>query len=161
VVNTVATFLPLLRRRSGQRHILLTASSSVLAPGVRLGAYVASKFAVAGYGETLRMELAHEGIGVSILFPAGMDTRHLESSALARPPELGPSLVMPDDIDAMLSSMETQSTTATPEYATRNLLASLAANERYIITHGQYRDQLSDRYDGYLRALDRAQEHVG
>ena len=35
------------------------------------------------------MELADEGIGVTVVFPAGMTTRHLESSALARPAEIG------------------------------------------------------------------------
>ena len=34
-------------------------------------------------------ELAHESIGVSVVYPAGMLTRHLESSAAARPHELG------------------------------------------------------------------------
>src|SRR5262245_35570143 len=60
-VRTVAAFLPLLRRRAGLRRVVLTASSGVLVPGVRLGAYQASKFAVWGYGETLRLELAGEG----------------------------------------------------------------------------------------------------
>ena len=85
-IRTVTAFLPLLRKRSGWRHIALTASTSVFIPGVRLGAYATSKFAVVGFGETLRLELADEGIGVTIVFPAGMATRHLESSALRDPP---------------------------------------------------------------------------
>jgi NAD(P)-dependent dehydrogenase (short-subunit alcohol dehydrogenase family) len=159
VVNTVNAFLPLLRQRSGNRHILVTASSSVLDPGVRLGAYITSKFAVAGYGETLRQELNPEGIGVSILFPAGMMTRHLESSVLARPAELGPSQRRPDDIAAMKASrkMDSKVHVVTAEHATRNLLVELAANERYIITHGQYRDSIVDRFEDLLRAHDRAQ----
>ena len=159
VVNTVNAFLPLLRQRSGNRHILVTASSSVLDPGVRLGAYIASKFAVTGYGETLRQELEPEGIGVSILFPAGMMTRHLESSVLARPAELGPSERRPDDIAAMKASrkMDSKAHVVTAEHATRNLLVELAANERYIITHGQYRDSIVDRFEDLLRAHDRAQ----
>ena len=40
-------------------------------------------------GETLRLELADESIGVSVVYPAGMLTRHLESSAAAPPAELG------------------------------------------------------------------------
>ena len=83
-VRTVAAFLPLLRRSEGLRQIVLTSSSSALVPGIRLGAYVTSKYAVLGYGETLRMELADEGIGVTLVLPAGMMTRHLESSALGQ-----------------------------------------------------------------------------
>jgi short-subunit dehydrogenase len=74
----------------------------VLAPAVRLGAYQASKFAVMGFGETLREELADEGIGVTLLFPGGMITRHLESSAEARPADLEPSSEDPGDLTAML-----------------------------------------------------------
>lgn len=159
VVNTVNAFMPLLRKRSGNRHILLTSSSSALDPGVRLGAYIASKFAVMGYGEVLRQELASENIGVSILFPAGMITRHLESSVLARPAALGKSVRLPDDIEVMKASrkMDNKTHVVTAEQATRNLLKDLAANERYIITHGQYRDGIEERFEGLLRAHDRAQ----
>jgi NAD(P)-dependent dehydrogenase (short-subunit alcohol dehydrogenase family) len=137
-VNTVAAFLPLLRATSGNRRVLLTASSAALVPGVRLAAYIASKHAVMGYGETLRLELAAEGIGVTIFFPAGMTTRHLESSELARPAALGPATIAPDDIEAMMASrkVSVDTHTATPEHATRHLLAELAANERYVVSHG-------------------------
>lgn len=43
-----AAFLPLLRGRAGWRRMVLTASSAVFVPGVRLGAYQASKFVVWG-----------------------------------------------------------------------------------------------------------------
>jgi meso-butanediol dehydrogenase / (S,S)-butanediol dehydrogenase / diacetyl reductase len=152
-VRTVREFLPLLRARTGWRHIALTSSSGVLVPGVRLGVYQASKFAVMGFGETLRLELAGEGIGVSLLFPAGMMTRHLESSALARPAELGESVTLPDDIDAMLASRGmADGDIATPEHAVRNLLADLLANEPYMLTHGSYRQE----YDQRRKALDAA-----
>src|SRR6476661_1920287 len=84
-VRTVREFLPMLRAGNGLRRIVFTASSSVLAPSVRLGAYQTSKFAVLGFAESLREELAGEDIGVTVLFPGGMTTRHLESSVLARP----------------------------------------------------------------------------
>jgi NAD(P)-dependent dehydrogenase (short-subunit alcohol dehydrogenase family) len=94
-VRTVSAFLPLIRRRSGWRRIVLTSSSSALLPSVRLAAYQSSKFAVWGFGDSLRRELAEEGIGVTVIFPAGMPTRHLESSALARPPDKGEDLDSP------------------------------------------------------------------
>jgi NAD(P)-dependent dehydrogenase (short-subunit alcohol dehydrogenase family) len=158
-VHTVKAFLPLMRKTDGQRHILITASAAALTPGVRMGAYTTSKYAVMGYAETLRMELAAEGIGVSILLPAGMMTRHLESSALARPAELGKFEVRREDIDVMMASrkMKTASHVATSEHATRHLLADLADNERYIITHGEYRESIVSTYEQILRAHDRAQ----
>jgi NAD(P)-dependent dehydrogenase (short-subunit alcohol dehydrogenase family) len=155
-VRTVREFLPLLRARTGWRHIALTSSSGVLVPGVRLGVYQASKFAVMGFGETLRLELAGEGIGVSLLFPAGMMTRHLESSALARPTELGESVTLPDDIEVMIASRGmADDDVATPEHAVRNLLADLLANEPYMLTHGSYRHDYNQRRDAMDAAFDR------
>ncbi|HEX7857756.1 MAG TPA: SDR family NAD(P)-dependent oxidoreductase [Sphingobium sp.] len=160
VIRTVAAFLPLIRETSGERRIAITSSSGALMPGVRMAAYTASKYAVTGYSETLRMELAEEGIGVSTVFPAGMITRHLESSIKARPAELGPSELRQEDIEAMMASrdMDTTSHVATADHATRHLLADLAANERFIVTHGEYRQQLTDYCDAILRAHDRGQE---
>lgn len=160
VVNTVAAFLPLLRKSGGNRRICLTASSSVLLPGERIGAYVASKFAVMGYGETLRLELGREGIGVSILYPAGMESRHLESSQLAKPADIPGAVMTQEDIDFMLSSrnLDTAFHVATPEHATRNLLADMAADKPYIVTHGDYRAELIERNAALLAAFDRGQE---
>jgi NAD(P)-dependent dehydrogenase (short-subunit alcohol dehydrogenase family) len=159
VIHTVNAFLPLLRRTPGRRHIAITSSSAALTPGVRMGAYTTSKYAVTGYGETLRMELAAEGIGVSIIFPAGMVTRHLESSAAARPEHLGKSEFRREDIDAMMASrrMVSASHVASAEHATRNVLTDLAADERYIITHGEYRDSLLANHTDILKAHERAQ----
>jgi NAD(P)-dependent dehydrogenase (short-subunit alcohol dehydrogenase family) len=155
-VRTVAAFLPVLRRRTGWRRIVLTASSGVLVPGVRLGAYQTSKFAVVGYGETLRQELAGEGIGVTIVFPAGMMTRHLESSARARPADAGEWVILPDDIEVMMGSRGMgEEHIATPEHATRNLLADLLADEPYVITHGTYRADFHERLAALEAAFDR------
>lgn len=166
VVNTVDAFLPLLRDSSPDsstsgslsRHIVITSSSAAYSPGIRMGAYTTSKYAVTGYGETLRLELADEGIGVSLLFPAGMSTRHLQSSQLARPAELGPSELRREDIDAMMQSrkIDTGDHVATAEYATRHLLEELAANRRYIITHGDCREAILDQHDELLAAQERA-----
>jgi NAD(P)-dependent dehydrogenase (short-subunit alcohol dehydrogenase family) len=158
VVNTVAAFLPLLRAAGGgRRHVVLTASSSVFVPGVRLGAYVASKHAVVGYGEVLRLELAPEDIGVTMFFPAGMSTRHLESSRLARPAELGESKLNPEDIQVMLATreMDSSAAVAAPEHAVRNLLTELRDNRPYVISHGDYKGVVEARQHEVLAAFDR------
>jgi NAD(P)-dependent dehydrogenase (short-subunit alcohol dehydrogenase family) len=152
-VRTVAAFLPMIRERDGLRRVVLTASSGALVPGVRLAAYTASKDAVIGYGDTLRQELAGEGIGVMVVFPAGMSTRHLESSKLARPTEIGEWVIAPDDIEAMMSSRKMgEEHVATAEHAVRNLLTDLVANEPYLITHGAYRAE----YHAHLAAIEAA-----
>jgi NAD(P)-dependent dehydrogenase (short-subunit alcohol dehydrogenase family) len=159
VIRTVAAFLPLIRRTAGDRRIAITSSSAALTPGIRMGAYTASKYAVTGYAETLRMELAEEAIGVSILFPAGMTTRHLESSVQARPAALGASQARRADIDAMMASrgMDAANHVASADHVVRHLVADLAANERHIVTHGEYRAQLLTDHNAILRAHDRGQ----
>jgi NAD(P)-dependent dehydrogenase (short-subunit alcohol dehydrogenase family) len=155
-VRTVASFLPMIRRRTGWRRIVLTASSGALIPTVRLGAYQTTKFAVVGYGETLRQELAPEGIGVTIVFPAGMATRHLETSALARPADKGAWVLMPDDIEVMMSSQKLSvAQVVSPEEAVRNLLVALADDEPYLITHGDYRADYQRRVAAIEDAFDR------
>jgi NAD(P)-dependent dehydrogenase (short-subunit alcohol dehydrogenase family) len=157
MARTIMAFLPGMRARSSRRHVVLTASSSVLDPGARLGAYTVSKFAVMGLGETLRLELAAEDIGVSILIPGPMSTRHLESSAAARPAELGPSTLRADDIEAAMAdrgiSVETHA--VPPEFAIRNLMEGIRENSRYIITHGAYRQRFEERYEDLRRSYDR------
>lgn len=157
VLHTVDAFLPLLREGQGQRHIVLTSSASFFQHGIRMAAYVASKFAVTGYGEVLRAELAPEGINVSLLFPAGMMTRHIESSIAARPAELGESRFDQADVRAMMAQAvgDASAHVATAEHAVRNLLEYLDANQRYIFTHGNYRDQIEAQQHEVLAAFDR------
>jgi NAD(P)-dependent dehydrogenase (short-subunit alcohol dehydrogenase family) len=155
-VRTVRAFLPMIRARRGWRRIVVTASSSVLAPAVRLGAYQTTKFAVTGFGETLREELAPEGIGVTILFPGGMITRHLESSALARPAHLDTTGGDAEDLDEMLAHRPmADGDVVTPEHAIRNLLPDLEANVPYSVTHGSFRPVYEERRAAMDAAFDR------
>jgi len=155
-VRTVREFLPMLRAGTGFRQVMFTASSSVLAPSVRLGAYQTSKFAVLGFAESLREEIGAEGIGVTVLFPGGMMTRHLESSVEARPSELGESVLDMEDVNAMVAHQPMgDDDLATPEHAIRNLLADLEAGEPYVLTHGSYRPLYQQRRDAIDAAFDR------
>jgi NAD(P)-dependent dehydrogenase (short-subunit alcohol dehydrogenase family) len=152
--RTVRAFVPLMAGRPSPR-ISLTASSSVLAPTARLGAYQASKFAVLGLAETLRVELADLGIAVSTVFPSGMATRHLESSIAARPAELGASVTAPDDLEVMLSTSSfSDADFATPEEAALHVLEDVLNGERYIITHGALSEAFEERTHAMRRALD-------
>jgi meso-butanediol dehydrogenase / (S,S)-butanediol dehydrogenase / diacetyl reductase len=155
-IRTVREFLPLLRAGSGDRRIVFTASSSVLVPSVRLAGYQTTKFAVLGFAESLREELAPEDIGVTVLFPGGMMTRHLESSVLARPTELGESVLDPADVEAMMAhQVMGEGDLATPEHAIRNLLTDLEAGEPYVLTHGTYRPIYEQRRAAMDAAFDR------
>jgi NAD(P)-dependent dehydrogenase (short-subunit alcohol dehydrogenase family) len=149
-------FLPLLRQ-SAHGRLAFTTSSSVLAPGSRLAAYQASKFAVWGLAETLRLELAGDGIGVSVIFPSGMISRHLETSEAAQPEHLRRAVADDDDLAAMFASNPAMAADlATPEDAAARVLDAVLADEPYIVTHGDLVDAVETRSAQLHRAAEAA-----
>ncbi|HEX2518861.1 MAG TPA: SDR family oxidoreductase, partial [Castellaniella sp.] len=100
-------------------------------------AYVASKCAVVGLSETLRLELAPHGIGVSVLCPGLVRTRLRSNSASlrgntskplrdARPEGLDPMLLGPMAIEA------------------------IRENRLHILPHHEYRAAVAHRMQGLL-----------
>jgi NAD(P)-dependent dehydrogenase (short-subunit alcohol dehydrogenase family) len=156
-VETVRVFLPLLRE-SGDAHILFTGSISSVLSVPRLAAYTASKMAVLGFAETLRLELADEGIGVTALLPAGMITRHLESSAAARPAALGTSPELSEEDATALLSVIASAPDAMrmPEDAIRDLVPALLENRPYVVTHAPNVAAVAERFQAILAAFERA-----
>ncbi|MEJ6740873.1 MAG: SDR family NAD(P)-dependent oxidoreductase, partial [Actinomycetota bacterium] len=91
----------------GEGHIVNTASEAGLCATPMLGAYHAAKYGVVGLSETLVMELAGTGVGVSCLCPELVDTKIFESTRNA-PAHLG--LPKPDHvpIEMLESFMKTK-----------------------------------------------------
>ena len=151
-------FLPLLRRAERGR-LAFTTSSSVLDPGARLGAYQASKFAVWWLAETLRLELAEDGIGVSVIFPSGMISRHLETSAAVQPEHLRRPIGEEDDFVPMVHSNPAMAAAvATPEDAARGVIDAILDDVRYVITHGDLEGAVTARADLLADAARAASE---
>jgi NAD(P)-dependent dehydrogenase (short-subunit alcohol dehydrogenase family) len=139
------SFLPLLRKAKRGR-LSFTSSSSVLDPASRMSMYQSSKFAVWGLAETLRLELADEGIAVSVLFPSGMVSRHLETSEAAQPSHLRRPIAHAGDFDSMRASNPKMSTfLATPEDAAVGVIDALLADTPYVITHGDFGEAIEKR----------------
>jgi short-subunit dehydrogenase len=85
VVNTTRTFLPRLRRPGGQ---IVNVSSCFAWHGyANKTAYAASKAAVRAFSESLRLELAAEGIGVTTLYPGIVRTDLVKHGIGADPGE--------------------------------------------------------------------------
>lgn len=86
-VYTVKAALPdMLARGSG--HIVLVSSLAGLIGVCGYSAYGASKFAVRGFADILRMELKPKGIGVSLVSPPDTDTPQLAYENRYKPPEV-------------------------------------------------------------------------
>src|SRR5262245_26177816 len=100
VVEAVLAALPHMRRQ-GAGHIVNVASVVGKRASPFRAAYVASKFALVGFSEALRMELPGTGIDVTCVCPIGTATEfhELEVNRLAAPgpgaPIQGPDAVAP------------------------------------------------------------------
>lgn len=74
-VRMTKAFLPLLKvSEAADKSIINIASQAGLTPAPGMGSYSVSKAAMISYSETAYLELAHEGIHVSVVCPAFFDT---------------------------------------------------------------------------------------
>ena len=79
VVRMTRAFLPLLRASEDACVVNISSAYGLVAPPEQ-AAYAASKFAVRGFSEALRHELAESGIGVSVVHPGGVATSIAEKA---------------------------------------------------------------------------------
>jgi short-subunit dehydrogenase len=81
VVRLTAALLPVLKAHPGSHLVNVSSVFGIFAPPGQ-AAYAASKFAVRGFSESLRHELADDGVGVTVVHPGGIHTRIAESARL-------------------------------------------------------------------------------
>jgi short-subunit dehydrogenase len=72
VVRTVSATLPHVTAAGG--YYLLVSSAAALAPLPGISTYAAAKSGVEQFGNVLRLEVAHKGVGVGIAHPSWVDT---------------------------------------------------------------------------------------
>ena len=71
--------MPLLRASTEARLVNISSIFGIVAPAEQV-AYAASKFAVRGFSEALRHELAGSTVGVTLVHPGGVRTNISESA---------------------------------------------------------------------------------
>ncbi|GAA2715809.1 MULTISPECIES: SDR family NAD(P)-dependent oxidoreductase [Actinoplanes] len=107
VLRMTKAFLPQLLARPGSHVVNISSLFGLIAPPGQV-AYATSKYAVRGFTEALRHELAPRGVGVTVVHPGGVrtnialnarlsgtdadgaqaaDNRHFHETALTLPPE--------------------------------------------------------------------------
>lgn len=149
-IHGVKAFLPDMLAR-GEGHIVNTASMGGLLSGPPEGLYCTTKFAIVGLSESLLLEVADKGVGVSVLCPGLVNTALIESSARLRPPPLQHD----KQYDVAAPAVETG---MSPGELGRRVLDAVIEGDFYIIPHREYRDILAMRHAGILDALDRQAE---
>lgn len=129
VFNGCKAFAPEMKARKAG-HIVNTSSLNGLLPHGPFGTYCASKFAVAGLSEALRIELEPFGVGVSILYPGLTRSRMSLSQG-------------PDFDEATRKAMEARM--MDPLWLGRAVVRAVENNTQHIITHPESLPQLKAR----------------
>jgi NAD(P)-dependent dehydrogenase (short-subunit alcohol dehydrogenase family) len=144
VVNGVTAFAPRLIEQGEQAHIVNTASAAALRFVPSSALYNTTKFAVLGYTESARNDLAPHGIGVSALCPGGVDTNISESLHGTVGPRRDEA-----EVGALLTELVTVDvshvTMITPDQVAALVLEGVRNNDAYIITHPGSRDAVAAR----------------
>lgn len=154
VVHGVKAFLPLIKAHGEGGHIVNTASMAGFLPGVGFSAYTASKCAVVGISEALAIELAPQGIGVSVLCPGWVNTRITESTR-HWPGDLGP--VPPFGPNARRIA-ELVKNGMDPGRVGILVRQAIENNQLYIFTHPEMREPLEERFGRVLAAYRQIDE---
>lgn len=156
-VNLVSAFLPHMKKLRGERHITLTSSMYGFVTAPRIGAYTAGKYALTGYGETLRKELAEYGIGVTLIFPTMVGTEHLKNSTDLIQRKIAGHSAREDDVMAYLAEASRHcDRMLPPDDAVRNLVDDIRHNRPYSVTHSGPEAAFRKRSDEILAAMARA-----
>ncbi|MEM7083199.1 MAG: SDR family oxidoreductase [Pseudomonadota bacterium] len=124
VVYGTRAFLPLLSDAKAA-HIVNISSLFGLGALPSQSAYNASKFAVRGYTEALKMELADTAIGVSCVHPGGVKTNIVRNSVIAE-------AHVPMNKQRFIEYFDRLAMT-TPEQAAQIILKGVSKNKRRIL----------------------------
>jgi len=148
-VNVLKTFVPLIREHGEGGHVVNTSSiAGVIALPYEGGAYTTAKFAVRGLSESLRLSLAPEGIGVSVLCPGLTRTRIMESPDRQDPG--AKPMSREGDPDALFNSLEGA---MDPIEVGRAVVRGIRDNLPYILTHGEFHDEVRALFDEIVEAF--------
>lgn len=145
-VNGVVASLPRLKAHGRPAHLVNTASLGALLPArPTRGIYAATKHAIVGMTEHLRLDLEDTAVGVSMLLPGPVRTNISRSEELRpvgmegaenfRPERDGSA--PPAEFPGMLD----------PIQVGERVLRGIERDELYIITHPQYLDAIRKRHE--------------
>jgi short-subunit dehydrogenase len=127
VVRLTKAFLPQLLSRPGSHVVNVSSLFGLIAPPGQV-AYATSKYAVRGFSEGLRHELAPRGVGVTVVHPGGIRTN---IAANARISGLDPE----GEQAAQARRFAEAALTMPPEEAARQIVAAVQARRpRLVIT---------------------------
>jgi len=123
-VRLTYAFLPQLRQAPAAQIVLTSSVFGLIGPPGQT-AYAASKFALRGFGEALRHELAATAIGVTLVHPGGINTNIARNSRIGK--FLDPSLARAG-IEMFQKSLKTK-----PDTAAARIIRSIEKREKRVL----------------------------
>ena len=123
-VHTTRAFLPILQREAAAQLVNVSSIFGIVAPAGQT-AYSAAKFALRGFSEALGHELEGTAVGVSVVFPGGVDTSIARSARVS-------AVIDPGDAQRALKQFS-KSLVTTPEAAAERIVAGILAREKRIV----------------------------
>jgi len=156
VVNGIQTFVPRIRRHGEGGHIVNTASMAAFLPSAAAGIYTASKYAVRGLSEALRLSLYPYNIGVSVFCPGLINSTIYESEKI-RPQRFASPENTAKSQQTMDLLPEIHKAGMEPEEVGEKVLAGIRRNALYIFSHPEFKEELREIFDEVLNSLPEGQ----
>ena len=151
-INGLGTFLPRMIAQGEGGHVVNTSSLSGVAPPPRGGTiYGTAKAAIIALSETTRAELADHGIGVSVLI-AGPYKTNIREAGQNRPARFKTGSGYVGE-ESSLAAREDQPDWADPLDAGERVLKAIRDNQLYIVTHGEFKGWIEQRFEDILAAF--------
>jgi len=140
VVNGCKIVAPILKAQGEGGHIVNTASMAGMVPLPSMGAYSASKYAVRGFTEALRMDLAPYGIGVSCLYPGAV------KSALVPVPEDDSAAPPGPEGEFVRGLWQAMRVAMEPMDIGAFIVQAIRENRFHILPHGEFLEEVIERH---------------
>jgi short-subunit dehydrogenase len=123
-------FLPMLLQEPAANIVTISSVFGIVAPPLNSG-YCASKFAVRGFSETLRHELALSNVRLTVVHPGGIDTNIARTSRVGAHADPEKFNVDVDEFQKKL--------VATPEYAASKIVRAILRDAPRLLIGGDAR----------------------
>ena len=151
VFNGIHEFVPKIRSHGEGGHIVNTASMAAFVAGPVAGIYTATKFAVRGLSESLRLSLAQYDIGVSVLCPG------LVKSQIYKSEEIRPQHLHGDDYNVnhefMKQLEQVHELGMDPVEIGEKVLHAIKNNDFYILSHPDHKEEVRELCDEIMDAF--------
>ena len=141
VINGTKLIVPIIKAQGEGGHVVCTSSMAGVVPLPGLAAYSTAKYAVRGFAESLRMQLAPLGIGVSCLFPGATRT------GMLYPPEDKPEEKVDEAAagDFQKALWEAARDAIDPLDTGRAVVEAIRENRFHIFTNREFLDEVIAR----------------